>query len=87
MASGVKKESRLVAVTTSDTEVDFGYPMMNHFYFHADTDNVVQVDFDQPTDDSSFLLGTEPIEIDVPAHKVHVRTTSGTANLYILAVY
>ncbi len=86
MAEDKKVETRLLAVTTTCKTVDFGNPPINHMYFHSDTDDKVQVDFDQPCDNSSFLLGKEPVEIDVRCNKLYVQTTDGTANLYILAI-
>jgi len=81
-----KADTRKLAVTTSDQQMDFGRPVVDEVYVVAD-ETTVRLDFDQPTDDSSFhlLTANEPFRIKVNFHRLHASTTTGTANLYVLA--
>lgn len=86
MANEKAIETRKLAATTTNQIVDWGNPAINAIHLIAD-EATVQVDFDQPTDASSYLLpdGVEVI-IEAPIHKLHVKTTSGTANLYMIGI-
>lgn len=86
MANEKSVETRKLAVTTADQEVDWGSPAITTIHLIADA-ATVRVDFDQPTDDGSYLLpnGTEVV-IDAPIHKLHVSTSGGTANLYMIGI-
>lgn len=87
MASDKAVETRKLAVTTADQIVDWGFPALTEIHLTAD-ETTVRVDFDQPTDDSSFPLLSENTQytFTLPVHKLHVSTSSGTANLYIVGV-
>jgi len=87
MANYEKAETRVLAVTTADQEIDFGRPHLDEIYVVAD-ETTVSIDFDQPTDSSSFPLLTAniPFRIRVNCHKLHARTSSSTANLYVIGV-
>jgi|GEM_PF-6801786 len=87
MANSTKVETRKLAVTTADQAVDFGHPMIGKVYLIADA-ATVRVDFDQPTDDGSFpfLTANVAFELNLPFHKLHASTSTGTANLYMIAV-
>ena len=80
-------ETRLLAVTTSDQQVDFGSPPIDELYVVADA-TTVRIDFDQPTDAGSFplLTANSPFRIKVHFNKLHASTSSGTANLYMIGV-
>jgi len=87
MAEFLNAETRKLAVTASNQIVDFGTPHINKLYVIADA-TTVRIDFDQPTDDSSFPLleANVPFGFDVRFNKLHVSTSSGTANLYMIGV-
>lgn len=86
MASDKRTETRVLAVTTSDQEVDWGNPPLKRLYIYVDAVNV-RIDFDQPTDASSFILpATTPFELNLEVNKLHASTSSGTANLYMIGV-
>ena len=86
MAEFEQADTRVLAVTTTDQYVDFGRPMIDELVLVADA-TTVRVDFDQPTDASSFplLTANQPVRIRVNCNTLHASTTGGTANLYILA--
>lgn len=85
-ASDKAVETRKLAVTTADQIVDWGNPAITIIHLIADQ-ATVRVDFDQPTDAGSYLLpnGTEVV-IEAPINKLHVSTSGGTANLYMIGI-
>ena len=86
MASDNRVMTRKLAATTTDKVADFGSPPINKLYIHADTDTVV-IDFDQPTDSTSYLIkGSLNYGMDVNCNKLYYKTTTSTANLYIVAI-
>lgn len=87
MAVAKDAETRLLAVTTTDQQIDFGSPKLDKVIVISDQ-ATVRLDFDQPTDDGSFPLLTADVsfEFDVRVNKVHASTSSGTANLYIIGI-
>lgn len=86
MASDKKIETRKLAATTTNQIVDWGNPAIVTIHLIADA-ATVRVDFDQPTDAGSYLLpnGVEVV-IEAPINKLHVSTSSGTANLYMIGI-
>jgi hypothetical protein len=87
MAISEHADTIKLAATTADQAIDLGQPMVDEVCVVAD-ETTVRIDFDQPTDDSSFPLLTAdvPFRIKVNCNKLHASTSSGTANLYVLAV-
>lgn len=88
MASEKKIETRLLAATTTNQVVDWGSPPLKKIYLVADA-ATVRIDFDQPTDAGSFPLPTANVIFefdDISCNKLHVSTSSSTANLYMLGV-
>ena len=85
-ASDKAVETRLLAATTTNQIVDWGNPPLKKLYVYADAANV-RIDFDQPTDAGSFPLpATTLFELCLPVNKLHVSTSSSTANLYMIGV-
>lgn len=86
-ASDKAVETRKIAVTTADQIVDWGSPALSAIELTADA-ATVRVDFDQPTDDSSFPLLSKDTQYSfvLPVHKLHVSTSSSTANLYMVGI-
>lgn len=86
-ATSEHADTRVLAVTTTDQVMDFGSPMIDEIVVVADA-TTVRIDFDQPTDASSFplLTANQPIRIRVNFNKLYASTSGGTANLYVLAV-
>ena len=87
MASDKAVETRKLTVTTADQIVDWGSPPLTEIHLTADA-ATVRVDFDQPTDDSSFPLLSKDTQytFTLPVNKLHVSTSSSTANLYMIGV-
>jgi len=85
-ASDKKIETRKLAVTTTNQIVDWGNPPIITLHLIADA-ATVRVDFDQPTDDGSYLLPNgEEVIIEAPINRLHVSTSSSTANLYMIGI-
>ena len=86
MAVDKAVETRSLAVTTTNQQVDWGSPQLKRLYVYADAANV-RIDFDQPTDAGSFVLpATTLFELNLEVNKLHASTSSGTANLYMIGV-
>lgn len=87
MASDKAVDTRLVAATGANTEVNFDGPPLDGIYIYADAANVI-VDFDQPTDSSTSMRvpTTTLFEFNLNCKRVYVATTSGTANVYLMGV-
>ena len=86
MASDKRTETRLLAVTTTNQQVDWGNPPLKRLYVYSDAANV-RIDFDQPTDAGSFVLPSATLfELNLEVNVLHASTSSGTANLYMIGV-
>ena len=86
MASDKRTETRLLAVTTADQQVNWGNPQLKRLYVYTDAANV-RIDFDQPTDAGSFILpATTLFELNLEVNILHASTSSGTANLYMIGI-
>lgn len=86
MAVDKRTETRSLAVTTTNQQIDWGSPPLKRLYVYADAANV-RIDFDQPTDAGSFILpATTMFELNLEVNTLHASTSSGTANLYMIGI-
>lgn len=87
MAVDQNAETRLLAATTTDQAMDFGSPPVDRVIVIADA-ATARIDFDQPTDAGSFPILTANVafEFNVKCNKLHVSTSSSTANVYVIGV-
>lgn len=85
MANWESTDTRKIAATGTDKYEDFGASCTSVIVV-ADADCFI--DFDKPADTGSLLIkaNQEPVQLFVKFTQLHVITSGGAANLYIVGV-
>lgn len=85
MAKFEPTEARKIAATTTDKSEDF-LSLCTGVMVSADADCFI--DFDRVSTTGSFLIKANfpPVYIPAKFTQIHAITSSGTANLYVLAI-